>query len=203
MALPDLASTADLSDRGVVPDDAAVADVFLRVASSVVRAAAGSPIASATSTVSLWALDSDRYLDLPGQPVTAVSAVVLDGTTLAAGSDYKLIQGRLWRWCGWGYDRRGYHVDVFPLEVSVTMTHGLPVVPDWVVQLVCDLAIAGIRAAPDGARDPRVIVESVDDYSVTFSQQSGQVATAMELPAATRQALRRAFGGGAGMVSFR
>jgi hypothetical protein len=200
VALPNLASTADLSARGVEPDDDDVATTFLAVASSIVRAAAGSPIGQVTSTVTLWALDSGRYLELPGQPVTAVSAVVLDGSTLTAGSDYKLIHGRLWRWCGWGYDRQGFNTEVYPLEVSVTMTHGLPSVPEWVKQLVCDVAIAGISAASGGARDPRVVVESIDDYSVTFSSQGEQVATATELPEATKSALRRAFGGGVAVV---
>jgi hypothetical protein len=200
VALPDLASTADLDARGVTPADDDVAATFLAVASSIVRAAACSPIAQVTSTVTLWGLDSDRYLDLPGQPVTAVSAVVLDGTTLTPGTDYKLIHGRLWRWCGWGYDRQGFNTEVYPLEISVTMTHGLPSVPAWVTQLVCDVAIAGMAAAQGGARDPRVAIESIDDYSVTFTSQGDQVATATELPAATKGALRRAFGGGVGVV---
>lgn len=197
MALPDLASESDLDARGVEADANIDVGVFLSIASSVVRKAAQSPIVETTSTVDLWAQDEDRYLDLPGKPVTAVSAVVLDGTTLAA-SDYQLIHGRLWRQCGWGC---GYD----PKKATVTLTHGYLAAPDWVVQLVCDLAIAGIKAAPGGARDPRVFVESLGPYSVTWSQlgASAQVATAMELPSATKLALRRAFGGSAALVAAR
>lgn len=195
MALPDLADASDLSARGVEPTDDEVAATYLAVASSVVRGAARSPIAQTTSTVSLWAQDRDVYLDLPGKPVSAVSSVVLDGITLAA-TDYRLIHGRLWRRCGWADEWD-------PKEAVVTMTHGLSVVPPWVVQLVCDVAIAGMNAAQSGARDPRVVVESIDDYSVTFTSQGQIVATAVELPTATKMALRAAFGGGGGMTTSR
>lgn len=195
MALPDLATTADLSARGVEPDDDDVAGVFLAVASSVVRGAAQSPIVQATSTVALWGVDGDRYLDLPGKPVTAVSAVSVGGAALPTTA-YKLVHGRLWRFCGWGHE-------LCPTEVTVTLTHGYLACPEWVVQLVCDLAIAGIKAAPSGARDPRIFVESLGPYSVTYSQAGALVATAMELPVATKLALRKAFGGGATMVASR
>lgn len=195
MALPDLATTADLSARGVEPDDDDVAEVFLTIASSVVRAATQSPIVQTTSTVTLWGFDGDRYLDLPGKPVTSVSSVTVDGTALAEGH-YKLINGRLWRFCGWGHE-------LCPVEVVVTLTHGYLVAPAWVVQIVCDLAIAGMKAAPNGARDPRIFVETLGPYSVTYSQAGALVATAMELPTATKLALRKAFGGGAEMVTSR
>jgi hypothetical protein len=196
MALPNLADLSDLSARGVEPDDDDVANTFLAVASSIIRGAAQSPVLETTSTIDLWAQESGQYLDLPGKPVSAVSAVSLDGTTLVADTDYKLIYGRLWRRCGWATDWE-------PLQIVVTLRHGLAVVPEWVVQLVCDVAIAGMSAATSGARDPRVVVESIDDYSVTFTSQGEQVATATELPRATKQSLRAAFGGGAGMTVSR
>lgn len=197
MALPDLATTTDLSVRGVDDDtfDSALIAAMLAVASSVVRGAAQSPIVQTTSTVTLWAQDNDRHLDLPGKPVTAVSAVTVDGTALAT-TDYKLIHGRLWRLCGWGHE-------ACPAEITVTLTHGYPAAPAWVVQLVCDLAIAGCKAAPTGARDPRIFMEVLGPYTVQFSQLGEQVATAMELPMATKQALRKAFGGGAALVVSR
>lgn len=195
MSLPDLASTTDLSARGADTFDDDLMATMLAVASSVVRGAAQSPIVETTSTVELWGLDGDRYLDLPGKPVTAISAVSVDGTALAATA-YKLIHGRLWRLCGWGYE-------LCPAAVTVTLTHGYLVAPEWVVQLVCDVAIAGCKAAASGARDPRIAIESLGPYSVTFSEHGEQIATAMELPLATKQALRKAFGGGVGMVVSR
>lgn len=193
MSLPDLAVAADLTARGITPT--AVHATMLAVASSIVRAAAGGPILATTSTVSLWASEPSKWLPLPGTPVTAVSAVVHDGTTLAA-TDYKLVDGSLWRSTPWGNDCE-------PLKTVVTLTHGLAAVPAWVVNLVCDLAILGAAAAPDGARDPRVIAEKVDDYAVTFAPGAEAVASAMELPALTKRALRARFGGGAGVVTHR
>lgn len=191
MALPDLASGSDLSARGVTPT--AVHTVMLAVASSVVRAAAGGPIAETDSTVTLsgW---GDRSLELPGRPVTAVDTVTVDGVAV---TDWKLTDvGNLWRRCGWGCESD-------PAEVEVTMTHGLPTVPAYVVQLVCDLTIVGAAAAPDGAHDPRVIAERIDDYAVTFAAGAEAVASVMELPKMTRRWLRAQFGGGAGVVTSR
>lgn len=192
MALPDLASVTDLSARDIAYTS--VHTTMLTVASSIVRGAAGSPILETTSTVSLWALDESRWLDLPGRPVTAVSAVVHDGDTLAA-SDYKLVDGRLWRSTGWG--------SCEPTEVVVTMTHGLAEVPPHIVQLVCDLAVSAAAVAPSGAHDPRVVAERIDDYSVTFADGAEAVATAVELPRLTRAWLRAQFGAGMQVVSYR
>jgi hypothetical protein len=164
VALPDLALAADLSARGITPT--AVHTTMLAVASSVVRAAAGSPIAETDSTVSLWALDCTPWLPLPGVPVTAVASVVVDGDALDADA-YKLVYSDLWRSGSWG----------------------------------TGLAILGASAATEGSHDPRVLVEKIDDYSVTFADDA--VASAMELPALTRTWLRSQFGGGAGMVRFR
>lgn len=195
MTLPNLANTADLSTRGVTIADEDLADTMLAVASAVVRSAAGSPILEATSTVSIWATDPGvRWLDLPGQPVTAVSAVTVDGAAVDAG-DYKLANNRLWSttpWCS----------DLEPVEVQVTLTHGLAEVPAHIVNLVCDLAIAGMNTAGEGARTPGVLVESIDDYSVTFAQGAEATASVMELPAGTKRALRKRFGSGASAVAF-
>lgn len=194
MALPDLAAAADLTARGVTPTD--LHDVMLAVASSLVRAAAGSPILENDSTVSLWALDETQWLTLPGKPVTAVASVELDGDALTAGTDYKLVGGDLWASTYWGDGCE-------PVEVVVEMTHGLAVVPPHIVQLVCDLAILGASAAEEGAHDPRVIAEQIDDYKVQFASGAESVASAMEIPLLTRNWLRSQFGGGAAMVTFR
>lgn len=198
MALPDLAVLTDLQARGVDTDSSAarttLAETMLAVASAVVREAAGSPILEVESTLSLNAWGGN-WLELPGQPVQSVSAVTFDGTLLDA-DDYALDGGSLWRTSGWGCSAE-------PTPVAVTMLHGLPEVPEDIVNLVCDLAIAGMNAAPDGARDSRVIAERIDDYSVQFAQGAEQVASIMELPRATRLRLRSRFGGGAVAVSHR
>lgn len=195
MALPDLAASSDLSARGVDVDslESDLVDAMLAVASAVVRAACQSPVLETDSTVTVWATDDDRYLDLPGKPVTAVASVEVDGDTLTS-DDFKLVHGRLWRWAGWGSCQGE------PIEVTVELTHGFVTVPEPVKQLVCDLAIAGINAASQGARTPGVIAEKIDDYSVTWAQGAEAVATAMELPTATKLAFRKRFGGGAALV---
>lgn len=191
MALPDLAVTADLSARGVTTT--ALHGVMLSVASSIVRAAAGGPISETTSTVTLtgW---GGKSLELPGRPIRAIAAVSVDSVAV---TDWKLTDvGNLWRRAGWGCEDR-------PVSVSVTMTHGMPTVPAHVVQLVCDLAIVGATVAKEGAHDPRVIAEQIDDYSVTFAPSADGVASAMELPRLTRNWLRAQFGGGVGVVTYR
>lgn len=191
MALPDLAASADLSARGITPT--AVHTVMLAVASSLVREAAGSPILEADSTVVLTAWGG-RSLELPGRPVQSVSAVTVDDVAV---TDYLLTDsGNLWRRTGWGWDEE-------PVTVEVTMTHGLPEVPAHVVNLVCDLTVLGAAAAESGASDPRVVAESIDDYSVKFAEGAEGVATAMELPKMTRRWLRAQFGGGVGVVTYR
>lgn len=194
MALPDLASAADLSARGVDVSDADLVAAMLAVASSVVRGAAQSPILETTSTVTLWALDEGRWLDLPGKPVTAVSAVVHGGDALTLNDDYRFVAGRLWR-CG-----RMWSAGCEPEQVDVTLTHGFAEVPAYIMQLVCDLAIAGMKVAGEGAHDPRVISERIDDYSVEFASGEEALASAVELPTRTRNALRKKFGGGVAMV---
>lgn len=192
MSLPNLAVEADLSARGVDTSDTDLVAAMLAVASSVVRGATRSPVLSTTSTVTLWAFDRDTYLDLPGKPVTSVTTVTVDGTAV---TDYDLIHGRLYRRCGWG--------GCEPVKIVATYTHGFAEVPANVLQLVCDLAIAGMDHAADGAIDPRVISEKIDDYSVTFAQGYESMASVFELPRLTRNALAAQFGGGAGMVSAR
>lgn len=192
MALPALATTTDLSLRGATISGLSV--IMLDVASCIVRGYAGSPIAETTSTVDLtgW---GERSLTLPGLPIQSVSAVTIDDTALGADG-WKLTAGSLWRYCGWGHE-------LFPVTVGVTMVHGLPEVPSSIVQLVCDLAIAGEAAAAQGAIDPRVASERIDDYTVTFVTGAEAMASAMELPKLTRTWLRSSFGGGAGVVSYR
>lgn len=191
--LPDLATVADLSARGVTPT--AVHTTMLKVASSLVREAAGSPIRETQSTVALWIVDGSdsEYLTLPGQPIKEVTAVSIAG---AASTRFRLVYGRLWL---------GRHHTPWstPVEVVVDMTHGYPTVPPHIVQLVCDLAILGANAASEGAHDPNVMMESIDDYRVSFAEAGEAVASAMTLPQMTRRALKAQHGGGAGQVEYR
>ncbi|WP_228979713.1 hypothetical protein [Streptomyces sp. DH12] len=199
MALTPLATVADLTDRGVTVDEAetTVVVTFLRVASAAVRTAAGVPISQTTSTVVLDG-EPSPWLTLPGPPVQSVQAVTVDGDALDA-TDYKLRAGRLWLGRGWSY--RGE-----PAEVAVTYTHGLPAVPDDIVDLVCRIAVTTLvayRSSPGGeglaAKDIRS--ERIGDYSVQYGDD-GRI-TEMELPQYLREQLRARFGGGIAMVRSR
>lgn len=115
-------------------------------------------------------LDAGGYrLLLPELPVIAVSAVVEDGTTLTADTDYKLGQygilyriGRPWA-CG---------IQI----VQVTYTHGYDPLPDDIVDVATRAAArvyqAGLRAAEhDGL--PGISSKSLGDFSVSFASDAG------------------------------
>jgi hypothetical protein len=190
MALAPLASVTDLQARGVDLSDPVLASTKLDEATDAIRNAAGVPISQATSTVKIPGVDG-KWLDLPGQPVTAVSSVLLDGEAV---TDYKFIGGRLWRWCGW----QTYCHE--PSEVTVTMTHGYTTVPADIVGLVCDFAIAGMNNATSGSR-AGLVGEAIDDYRAQFATGEDAQASVMEIPERTRLMLRARFGGGAVVVT--
>jgi hypothetical protein len=200
MALDPLATTTDLDARGIAWGDQVLAETYLAVASSAIRDAAGCPISEVTSTVEVWPGNGGPDLRLPVSPVTSVTAVVLDGTTLTQGTDYVLRQGALYRPCGW------LSCGVLPRPVTATVVHGLAEVPADLVDLVCRMASAALVAASasdDGAglATGSVVSERLGDYSVTYSPDSG--ATEMELSKRTFDRIRARFGGGAAMVAIK
>ncbi|PWG08774.1 hypothetical protein DF268_35995 [Streptomyces sp. V2] len=197
MTLAALATVADLAARGltVTAEETTVAETYLTVASTAVRDAAGVPISKTTSTVALEG-PAAEWLTLPGQPVTAVSAVTLDGQVV---TDWQLRAGRLWRACGWS---PGWA----PSEVEVTQTHGLDPVPADIVDLVCRItgtALSDYRADPEsaGLAAADVRSERIGDYSVTYGGEG--LITSMELPGYLRERLAARFGGGTTMATFR
>ncbi|WP_327436149.1 hypothetical protein OG279_26280 [Streptomyces sp. NBC_01201] len=197
MALDPLATVADLAALGlpIETDELTVANRYLAVASTAVREAAGSPISQTTSRVTLEG-ERDQRLRLPGSPVTAVTEVVLDGKTV---TDWRLRSDRLWRFGGWSAPGE-------PSEVEVTYTHGLPEVPDDIIDLVGRLvagAMASYRAEDGGASLGTQVVtsERIGDYAVTYGGDG--LATDMELPAYLRERLAARFGGGMSLMRSR
>lgn len=190
MALDPLATVDDLTVRGLDIDasEEAVVAVYLDVASTAVREAAGTPISETTSTVVLEG-EPGPWLRLPGLPVSEVSAVVLDG---AAVTDWRLRSQMLWRAAGWSACDG-------PSEVQVTQTHGLAVVPADIVDLVCRAVAAALNAyrSQDGgtglAADKEVVSERLGDWSVTYASD-GRI-TEMELTQYWRERLAARFGG--------
>lgn len=192
MALAPLASVADLEARGVTvdPSEVATVNVFLDVASALVREAAGSPISETTSTV---VLEGERVsrLRLPGPPIRSVSAVLVDGQAVTG---WKLASGALYGAAGW---RPGTD----PSDVEVTYVHGLPTVPADIVDLVCRLAGQELSAFRSGEVASRAVQsERIGDYQVTYADtESGT----MILTSFQRERLAARFGGGVGTARVR
>jgi hypothetical protein len=199
--LDPLATTADLTARGITwtsPGEDDLVGVFLDEASAAVRTAAGVPISQATSTVSLRG-SCDRWLRLPGVPVTAVEDVSIDGGTVA---DWKLVDSMLWRRCGWQLTDE-------PSVVTETQTHGLVEVPVDIVGMVCALvgmALRQVHSSTDGTGAtplPQDVVSvGIDDYRVQFRQDGDRNLTVFTLPERVERSLRTRFGGGASVVEL-
>lgn len=188
MALAPLATVADLEARGLTVDasETAVVNVYLGVASAAVREAAGTAISRTTSTVSLEG-PAGQWLTLPGPPIVSVASVAIDGRTV---TDWRLRSERLWRAAGWS--------GCEPSEVDVTQTHGLVDVPEDIVDLVCRMVAAALKAyrSEDGgeglAVDKEVTSERLGDWAVTYGSD-GRV-TEMELTQFWRDRLAARFG---------
>ncbi|MFG2993956.1 hypothetical protein ACGFZK_32475 [Streptomyces sp. NPDC048257] len=198
MALTPLAGIEDLSKRGlaVEPEETAITEVYLDVASTAVREAAGTPISTTTSTVTLEG-EAGQWLRLPGAPVSSVATVKIDGVT---ATDWRLRSGMLWRAAGWtGFDG--------PSEVEATYTHGLPAVPADIIDLVCRMAAAALvsyRAQEDGsglAAGKTVTSERLGDWAVTYAAD-GRISE-MELSASWTERLAARFGGGISLARSR
>lgn len=188
MALAPLATTTDLSDRGVTTGNMAVA---LQVASAAVRDAAGVAIGEETSTVVVNA-GAGNLLSLPG-PVTSVAAVAIDGTAISS-DDFEVLPNGLWRHCGWMVCGR-------PVSVSVTYTHGLATVPDDIVDLTCVLAKAWLdHVAAGGGSVAGLTSARLDDAAETYSAEAAAQVSPVYIPEVTRNWLARRFGGGVEVV---
>lgn|GEM_PF-470282 len=160
-------------------------------ASDAVTDAAGSPILQARSEVEITAMPA-RILRLPGLPVTAVHSVTVGGVAVAG---WTRVTAGLHRAAGWSS---------CGLEtVTVDYTHGLPVVPADIKDLVARMVIAGLLAAEDGAdglalSNGRLSSFAVDDYREAYATgEEVEAVTEMTLPERTRQRLARRFGAGA------
>lgn len=196
MALSDLATVADLAARKIdLTDNSDAAAAFLASASAEVRSAAGVPITRETFTVTKGGT-SGQWLTLPGQPVVAVTDVKIDDQPV---TDWKLVDGRLWRASGWQTSGAA------PSNVTATITGGLPDAPTDIVDLVCAMVGFALSRAEGGyASRGDQIAESIDDHSEQFeSSAQGRLAGPMELPEATRRRLRARFGGGIGQPRSR
>lgn len=102
-------------------------------------------------------------LVMPYAPLVAVAQVRINGVVLTAGSDYKVIEQSVYRLMGFGIPWR------FPPDlVEVDYTYGYATVTDDVVGAILESAAMAYNNP-----DPSVISESIDDYSVKTSVNTG------------------------------
>lgn len=188
MALDPLATTTDLSARGVTTPAGSLA-LALAIASAAIRDAAGVVISEEDSTITVPA-PGGKLLSLPG-PVTAVDAVTLDGTLLSV-DDYEVLPNGLWRHCGWG---------CAPVPVEVTYTHGLTAVPVDIVDLTCQVAIAWLNhLALGGGSTAGLKSAKIDDAAEAYTDEDAGQISPVYIPEVTRQWLASRFGGGPSVV---
>lgn len=183
MALSNLASTADLSARGVTGSNERLT-LALTVASSVIREAAGSAISAVVGTVTVPA-PRGKLLTLPS-PVRSVTAVVVDGAEV---DDWYEVGNGLYREHGWA---------AMPVPVTVSATFGLAVVPADIVDLTCNLAKAWLDHTDGGGGSVAgLTMVAIDDARESYTDEAAGQVSPVFLPAATREWLAARFGGGA------
>lgn len=185
MALEPLASITDLSARS---EDAAAdvnATTALNVASAAIRDAADSPISQATGTVTVVGSPSST---LTVGLLRNVTAVTIDGEAV---TDYKATGTGLWRPGGWG----NYS------EVAITGTFGLPTVPEDIVDMCCQLAIAWVNhSSSGGGSTAGLTMVAIDDAREGYTDEAAGQVSPVFIPEATRAWLRSRFSGGVSVV---
>lgn len=181
MALPPLATAADLEAAMGRTLDAAQADMALRRASARVRRHTRQDITLAVGdTITLGG--GDRVLRVPQRPLVVDSSNPLTVTELFGltsveypcleGRDYirlgtELTRGDPWyaptRLMGWPWNRPA---GVWAPQVRLTYSHGYTDVPEDIVDVVLDLASMNL-SNPENLRS--VVI---DDYQRTFASET-------------------------------
>lgn len=180
MALPPLATAADLRDAGAAGTDEAL-DLALRRASARVRRYTRQDFTFVENeTIELPG--GERVLRLPqyplvtseGYPLIVVEVADFGGIewVVLESRDYsrlgnELTRGYPWqaptRLMGWPWSRAQ---GVWAPKVRVTYSHGYAEVPDDIVDVVLDLATMNL-ANPENLRQV-----SIDDYQRTFASET-------------------------------
>jgi hypothetical protein len=154
-----LATASELASYLQKDLDTASATLVLQVASARFAREAGTAFVATTVTYSAVA-DGCAELELPYKPVTAVSAVRVNGVAITGWS---LRLNTLYRTAGFGY-RYAWPPD----QVDVDLTHGYTAAGDDVKGAVLETA-AQAYDIPVGA----VVSESIDDYAVRYATTGG------------------------------
>lgn len=180
---------------GLTTIDTARANLVIAACTAVVQEAAEGQrlIAVAGDAHTMMGVTS-CWLDLPQRPVTAVTAVTLDGTTQTLGTG---LAANTYKWPGrgaklWRNDGWQTYWDV-PSEAGVTYSHGYAA-GDQNLELgrgACFGLSRGIYVNPDG-----VTSEKIDDYAVAYERASAEMAASPYL----KRALTRKYGIGVSLV---
>lgn len=182
MALPPNPYLADPADLAVwlgAPADDPKLLAALSAASRRFAGAVRHPVRLiANDTVTLYGDCTDRLL-LPAAPVTAITSVTVDGTALAAGTDYRVRKdaGILRRmggavWPDWA-------------EVDVVWSHGYDPIPDDIAEVVTDQARTIYRVQPG------VQTVQAGGESITYGVQAAVGVTAQWSAAVEKYRLNR------------
>jgi hypothetical protein len=189
-----LASPSDLASLLQHDVDTASATLAIEICTAVVQNAAdGQRIVQVVGDTGDVIGSTSRWLRLPQWPVTAISAVTLDGVALTAGAagsggtTYRLVGNRLYRGCGW----QTYCGE--PSDVAFVYTHGYATGRQE-LQLGRGAVLSlgrGLFENPSG-----VVREQIDDYAVAYAEAQA----ALEASPALKKAIRKQYGSKAGMV---
>lgn len=180
MALPPLATAADLQAAGASGTDAAL-EMALRRASARVRRYTRQDI-TLVENETITLPGGERVLRLPqyplvvddSHPLTVVEVADFSGVewTAIENRDYsrignELTRGYPWqapnRLMGWPWNRA---LGIWGPKVRVTYSHGYEEIPDDIVDVVLDLATMNL-ANPENLRQV-----SIDDFQRTFAAET-------------------------------
>jgi hypothetical protein len=172
-------------DTDGLSDDTAM--FLVELATGAVQAAAGQVLVEVPDDVVTLIGDTDSWFNLPQRPVTTVTTVKIDGTTV---TDYKRFGARLWRTAGWAT------CSSEPSAVEVTYSHGYP---EWDRGLSLATGATLALAAKVYENPVGAIGMSIDDYRLQFGQSQASE-LAVLIPDNLRKSLRRAYGARGGLV---
>lgn len=172
-----LADPADLAVWLGVPPDTPKLLQALAAASSRFRGAVRHPVTAVSGDVVTLDGNGRESVPLPAAPVTAVTAVELDGAPMIEGTEFS--------WSSDGYLRR-LAGRVWPDRlrcIKVTYSHGYEVIPEDIAEVVIDQARALYTVLPG------VQTRQVGGQSVTFGVQAAIGVTAQWTAAVERYRL--------------
>lgn len=167
MTADPLADPAELATWLGVPATDAKLLAALEAASRRFRGAVRHPITMVVGDAFTLDGTGRRSLLLPAAPVSAVTSLTLDGTTLVEGEDFE--------WSADGYLRRLPRGCVWPDRlrcVEGVYSHGYETVPEDIAEVVIDQARTMYRVQPG------VQSVQVGGQQVTFGAQSAVGVTA-------------------------